>query len=241
MSKQFGPIDAGLEFLHSSGINMKFVFDTGQVKDILKPAMPESELNKYHSVILLGNGGSPMWHALERHGISGTDPVDDFSANVATAYARDHLKTKAILLYPSMYLISLTELGKRAGWSHVSPIGLGIHPVFGLWFAYRAVLLVEARLEPTVRSEQESPCDSCREKPCRTACPSGAVGDVGSFALETCSRFRLGEESICARQCLARLSCPVGSEYRYAETQMHYFYDRSRTTIARYFGAASGN
>ncbi len=238
MTTNLEKLDQGDEFLNANGFNMKFVFDTDAVKDVLGPAMPVSELEKYHSLVLIGNAGSALWHAMEQHGCQGADPIDDFSARVATAYAAEYLESKAILLYPSSYLISLTELGKRARWSFVSPIGLGIHPKFGLWFAYRAVLLVEVRLHPTAVPEWHSPCDTCVDKPCQTSCPPGAVTEPGSFGLETCSLFRLRENSPCARKCLARLSCPVGAEYRYATEQMNYFYDRSIITISRYFGAA---
>lgn len=226
------------EHLDLNGINMRFVFDTSEVADALEPAMPRSVLDDFPSTVLLGNAGRTLWDVLEQKGLAGADPVDDFSISVATDYIELlGMGTRAMIIYPSNYQISLTKLAERAGWSFSTPMGVMIHPEFGPWFAYRAVLLVRPRLEASAPLNASSPCESCADRPCQSACPSGAVGEIGEFALETCSRYRLLDESPCERKCLSRIACPVGTEYRYGDSQMQYFYGRSRKTLARHFGA----
>ncbi|GIS88980.1 MAG: hypothetical protein CM1200mP18_16900 [Gammaproteobacteria bacterium] len=45
--------------------------------------------------------------------------------------------------------IALQKLGKFAGWSHPSPIGIDLHPRYGPWFAFRAVFLINTPCRQT--------------------------------------------------------------------------------------------
>jgi epoxyqueuosine reductase len=113
----------------------------------------------------------------------------------------------------------VTRLGERAGWSHRSPLGLGIHPRFGLWFAYRGVVLLDVEL-PTVReATTTSPCAGCAERPCVAACPPGAVGGPSGLDLVACVGERERAGAACGGGCLARAACPVGAEHRYSDEQ----------------------
>ena len=55
-----------------------------------------------------------------------------------------------------------------------SPIGIMIHPEFGLWHVYRAVLLFAEYIDLPAWSAVENPCDACEAKPCRKVCPADA-------------------------------------------------------------------
>ena len=107
-----------------------------------------------------------------------------------------------------------------AGAGHVSQLGLNIHPVHGLWHAYRAALLFPVAFDLPRPIAGAHPCESCTEKPCLTACPVSAF-DGASYAVDTCAaHLRMTPEGACmSRGCLARHACPVGQGLAYSSEQ----------------------
>lgn len=231
--------ELGREYLASNGINLFHVFDTSTLEDLLSPAIDERVLDKFPSAVLIANAGAEFWLALEKFGMHGNHPVDHFSSHLATTYATNYLKTGFELLYPSDYPISLRAIADRTGWCHPSPLGITIHPHFGTWYAFRSMFLTRIQLPASDCSLTESPCDSCADKPCISACHVGAVGEIGKFELETCARFRIQDSSPCSFSCISRIRCPVGSEYQYDPKQMKYHYRRGRESMARYYSTRS--
>lgn len=113
-----------------------------------------------------------------------------------------------------------------------SPLGLLIHPEFGLWHGYRgAILFADSVPGDRVRSESETvvqslfhPCDECLEKPCTRACPVGAFSPDG-FAVSNCRsylRTEDGRQGCMASGCLARDACPIGRAHRYSPAQLQF-------------------
>ena len=94
---------------------------------------------------------------------------------------------------------------------HPSPIGPLIHPDLGLWHAYRAALLIGTRLDLPPRDGRPSPCDTCADRPCLTACPAGAFAP-GAYDVSACVRHLQGPagDACLDAGCLARDACPVG-------------------------------
>ena len=229
----------GQKYLTEHGFDLWFVFEITEILDILRPAYAAEQLARFSTAILFAHGGPKIWSAMKSSGIGGTDPMDTYSSHVAINYAETFLSGESKLLYPFGETFDLTQLGELAGWSFPSPLGINIHPTYGLWFAFRALLVVEQRLEPSIREEFNSPCDECLDRPCQSACPVGAVSDINAFNLAKCVDFRRQAQSPCAHRCLARLSCPVGSEHRYSKEQLNYHYGRSLATIQRHFESES--
>lgn len=191
-------------------------------------------------VVLLGNGGRRFWEVVQEQWPDTADPLDDFSTAVAQTFSERFLPPCAIKwLYPTPLdttadtaapPVPLQQLGEAAGWAHPSPLGLGISPEFGLWFAYRAAFLLgEVSVDlPTVRTAKRvSPCETCVTRPCVSACPAGAVRSRGTFDVGACSQERLRTGSGCATQCLARLACPIAPQHRYNWAQIAYHYGLS--------------
>ena len=67
----------------------------------------------------------------------------------------------------------------RAEGLKASPLGILMHPEYGLWHAYRGALLFdEALAAEDLNQEPENPihlCALCDRKPCLDACPVGGV------------------------------------------------------------------
>ena len=60
-----------------------------------------------------------------------------------------------------------------------SPLGILIHPDYGLWHGYRGALAFAGALPLPPRDERASPCDDCADRPCLSTCPVAAFGEAG--------------------------------------------------------------
>ncbi len=114
-------------------------------------------------------------------------------------------------------LIPFQRLGRAAGLGGPGPLGLQIHPRFGPWWAYRALVVLDRPLPPG-----PPPGDGCAgcDAPCVAACPAGAVARAG-FDVAACHARRLVAEP-CRLSCAARIACVRGPEHRYRDAQLAF-------------------
>lgn len=183
-------------------------------------------LASFSTVLVFAHAGTRFWRNLPHK--NGTDPLDDHAVQLVSDWLDSSGVQDYRLLYPSTDVaFDLRELGRCLGWHHDSPLGIGLHPIFGTWFAYRVVVAANLELEPEALSGVEAPCMTCADQPCVAACPANAVSSKAAFDLDACSAFRLRPGSVCATRCLAREACPVGTMYRYDEDQVEYHYAHS--------------
>ncbi|HEX6657026.1 MAG TPA: hypothetical protein VF065_03020, partial [Ilumatobacter sp.] len=113
---------------------------------------------------------------------------------------------------------------QRAEGISQSPIGILIHPEHGLWHAYRGAFLFPFALDGVPPpSGDPSPCLSCADQPCLSACPVDAF-TIGGYDADACrAHVRSRAEPVCIEAgCAARLACPIGTEHRYGPDQMHF-------------------
>jgi len=208
--------------------------DCNSLPETISQIMNQSgvPLAAYQRLVLIGHGGRRLWQALQAWGMKTADPVDYYTKSLTHQFIRDYLDNPPTLwLYPGTdTLIPLQQLGELVGWGHPSPLGLGINPVYGVWFAYRAAFLTTAALPLIHNTPSPSPCDSCADRPCIGACPVGAV-QFGPFDVNGCVQHRLQERSSCADRCLARRACPFFSKHRYSLAQIQYHYGHSLQTL----------
>ena len=225
----FGALDA-------AGLNLQAVFDV----DALPPALAGrlhaqvDPARRFRQLILIGNAGPALWHAVHAAGMTTPDPIDDFSVRCVMRWLAARWAGVAVhRLYPGEAPIDLQGLGRLAGWHHDSPFKVGIQPGWGTWFAYRVALLADTALAPSAPLTTASPCASCTDTPCIAACPAGAMAD-GGFALDACIGYRQRAGSRCATRCVARMRCPEGAAQRYPDAHIHHVYAHSLRMIARY-------
>lgn len=174
------------------------------------------------TIVLLGFTGGLQWEVYRCSAEASDrmpDPLDRWSRRVIGSLAREF---GAIDIYPngSVPQPPFQRLATRCEPVHRSPIGLLIHPEWGLWHAYRGALVLAERIELPSFSRSANPCDACGEKPCLSACPVDAFR-AGAFNLKACvDHVRSAAGSDCReRGCAARRACPVGVRYRYAQQQ----------------------
>jgi hypothetical protein len=184
------------------------------------------------AICLIGHFGGGFWPVFktwwqDHPGIS--DPLDSWSRVVIDAVATS-LGCEAV--YPSdRPWHPFQQWAIAAEGLNASPLGMLIHPEFGLWHGYRgAILLDDAALAraknpaPGARTLALHPCERCADRPCLTVCPPGAFTGNG-FAAADCREFLASEAGPGACMnlgCQARDACPIGRKHRYSADQVRF-------------------
>lgn len=126
--------------------------------------------------------------------------------------------------------LPVQRIGQAAGLPAPGPLGVQIHPRFGPWWAYRALVVTGEELaeEPPL----PGPCASC-PAPCISICPASAA-TRGGLSVQACAEHRLRDEG-CQLTCVARRSCIVGREHGYPDEQLAFHMGHSLRVVRDYF------
>jgi hypothetical protein len=176
----------------------------------------------HRTVVMIGNVGGAMWPVFRASEQAPADPLDTWTRSVLAPIAAS---LGATFVHPSDEPFQpFQRWAQEAEGIARSPIGLLIHPEYGLWHAYRGAFLfpfaVAGLPSPTA---DPSPCLSCVAQPCLTACPVGAFTADGYDADACRAHVRSRVAPVCIDAgCAARLACPIGTEHRYGPDQMHF-------------------
>jgi hypothetical protein len=184
--------------------------------DETAPAGPSGSPAK--SVLLVGQTGDAPWPYFlrwrERQPSSLANPLDSWSRMVIGAVAGE-FGARAVSPSDRPYL-PFQQWAMRAEGLKPSPLGILMHPDYGLWHAYRGALLFDVEIPIQAPQEVIHLCDACTGKPCMKACPVGAYSQEG-FAYQACLDHVRGPSGEPCRTggCLDRNACPYGTAYRY--------------------------
>ena len=188
---------------------------------------PGSDGRPLASVVLIGNAGRAMWPEFSRwrdrqFDRGGADPLDRWSKSLIDPLAERY---GAVAFYPSDRPYQpFQQWAKRAEGLTASPLGMLIHPVFGLWHGYRGALGFAEPLPGHLADAATSPCAACVKKPCLTTCPVGAI-DAKVFDVAACRAHLVtpaGQAGCMVQGCVARNACPVGAGHRYPQEQLRF-------------------
>lgn len=173
------------------------------------------------TVVLIGNVGSDLWPHVAPFTDAGTDPLDRWTRRVLDPIAAG---CGAQAAYPFSHPpLPFQRWAMRSAPVHRSPLGMLIHPEYGLWHAYRAAFLFPETHDLPHRLEAPSPCATCDDKPCLAACPVGAFTISGYDVAACAGHLASRNEPRCADSgCHARAACPVGVENTYREDHMRF-------------------
>ena len=174
------------------------------------------------TILLAGNAGPGMWDAFAAAGRVGPDALDAWSRAVLEAVAR-RFEAAALFPFGGPPYLPFQRWAMKAEPLAPSPLGIVIHPDYGLWHGYRGALAFAGRRELPPRDDRASPCESCADRPCLSACPVSAF-DGTRYDVPACADYlRTGDGADCmTRACLARRACPVGLEYVYQPAQAEF-------------------
>ncbi|HLW89863.1 MAG TPA: ferredoxin [Roseiarcus sp.] len=185
----------------------------------------EGSLADVATIVLAGTCGGEGWSAFansaERQD-GRSDPLDRWSRRIIDqlAVARG---AKALYPFGGPPYLPFQRWAMRAEPVEVSPLGMLIHPEYGLWHSYRGALgFVETFPIPEIQ-RRACPCDTCLARPCLSACPVGAFTNAG-YNVDSCASHLLSEQGQACMNggCLARRACPAGAEYRQGEDQARF-------------------
>ena len=217
--------------LQSAGLDLLAVIDNEALREAALPV-------RWPALLLVGNSGPQMWQCMPDDYRKRADPVDDYAFDTVARVLSTHLQSPGWqILFPAVARNAgaecppLQQLGALAGWHHPSPLGTGINDHSGLWFAYRAVVGIDSAMPATGIAATKSPCLSCSEQPCVSACPVRAISYRQMPDMQACADFRLQPQSPCADRCEARLACPVVTAKQNSKAQLAHHYGRSLPSL----------
>lgn len=232
--------EVALANLKSKGLNLFASAKINTLSDEIQNLLRKNliEFDDHDSIIIIAHGGKELWRHLVHPLKEENDPIDNFSINAMRDFGSDALEGDYKILFPlNSIVLPLQKLGRELNLSRPSPLGLDINFDFGIWFAFRGVMITKKNIPSILSDSFQSPCISCETKDCVANCPVGATSLSLNFNLKACGEFRFKESSDCADRCLARISCPYKSEHRYELEQTKYHMGRAShlKSLASYF------
>jgi hypothetical protein len=179
--------------------------------------------------VVVGDGGGAFFAGFQAHrppADADDNPLDRYTAHTIERAATQALAPDPFLIaFPfarapgnstSTGWLPFQRLGQVAGLPRPGPLGVQVHPRFGPWWGYRALIVVRQPLveEPPLAA----PCDGCAA-PCVRACPADALAGR-HLNIDRCAGHRLQDH--CADRCASRLACVAGPEHRYPDAQLAF-------------------
>lgn len=177
------------------------------------------------TLVLIGLVGRTGWDqfAVSAEALDGlADPLDRWSRRCIDVLA-ERFGGTALYPFGAAPFWPFQRWAQRAEALNPSPLGLLIHPDYGLWHSYRGALALAEAIDVEGVRQVESPCASCVAKPCLHACPVGAF-TAENYDVEACAHWlRSPSGSLCMQGgCQARRACPVGTEHAHGPDQTRF-------------------
>jgi epoxyqueuosine reductase len=179
------------------------------------------------ALALIGPMGGSVWWDIVTASPEWTDgapdPVDRWSRRVLDKIAQ---RVGATALYPfgGPPWMPFQTWAQATGRVWESPVRLLVHAEAGLWVSFRGALALPFALDlPPL----PSPCETCADRPCLTACPPRALTGAG-YDLPACHAFldTPAGETCRSAGCRVRAACPVS--VRHARVCQQSAYHMSR-------------
>jgi hypothetical protein len=191
----------------------------------------------FGTLVLAGFTGNNNWRhftgsAEARDGAP--NPLDRWSLQIIGAIARD-LGATALFPFIGPPWLPFQRWARKAEPLHPSPIGMLIHPDWGLWHAWRGALAFREWLELPPRDSRPSPCETCSNKPCLSACPVAAFKQNHYDVAACVDHIESPNGADCMEEgCRARRACPIGAAHRYNPDQANFHMRAFRNAQRRY-------
>ncbi|WP_299723262.1 ferredoxin [uncultured Tateyamaria sp.] len=150
-------------------------------------------------------------HSPEYHD-QAKDPVDRWSKRILNALA-NQIGAKATYPSDGPPYAPFIAWALATGRFWQSPTGMMIHDTAGLMISIRGALTLPAPLEAPEAGQ--SPCATCTDRPCVTACPVGALSATELYDVPACKAYldTPGGGQCMTMGCEVRRACPVSQRF----------------------------
>jgi ferredoxin-like protein FixX len=188
------------------------------------------------SIVLVGFGGDGGWESFVtsrewRDG--GANLLDRWSKRVLCSVAED-VGATPLFPFEGPPWWPFQTWARKAEALFQTPIGILIHPKWGLWHSWRGALAFRSSVDAPPPEVGVSPCESCEERRCLRACPVGAFKTSGYDAARCLEYLDEPNGSSCMTYgCLARRACPIGAQYRYQAERAGFHMTAFRDGVMR--------
>ena len=176
-------------------------------------------------LLLVGTAGAAMWRAFTASPEAQDGrphPLDRWTRRLLQPLAQAH-GARALFPFDGPPWHPFPTWARQAGCGRPSPLGILMHPRYGLWHSYRGAFAFPARRAARPAPAPPHACDSCSQKPCLSACPVGAITASGLDAA-LCRAHIASAAGISCRTggCLARRACPVAADWWQSRPQQAF-------------------
>jgi hypothetical protein len=214
-----------------AGIRALIMVTYNEIDEMLKPmgfCLRGGFVDK-RTTILVGNVGSDIWKLFGEQYDDWVepDPLDEWTRTHLLDLA-EALDCKVVFPFDGPPFAPFQKWAMKADSVFPTPLGPLIHPVYGVWHAYRGALVFEQEVSGIpARANLKSPCEICEKKPCLKVCPVQAF-DGETYAVNKCMDYLATNlECACMNEgCLARHACPVGQKFAYHRQHANFHMDR---------------
>lgn len=187
-------------------------------EDFVTDSLPIGAPN---TLLLVGVVGGMAWRAFDTDRREEEHPLDAWTKRVVDVVATS---CGGFPVYPNdKPFWPFQRWAQRCETLYQSPLGLLIHPEYGLWHAYRAAILFADHFDLPAKSVGPSPCETCADKPCLSNCPVNAFSPSGYDVPQCATHLQGAGRNTCLETgCQARNACPAGRDFRYSDPQMRF-------------------
>ncbi|NFV78654.1 hypothetical protein [Magnetospirillum aberrantis] len=169
----------------------------------------------FGTVVLIGTAGSAFWPYFQAARRDEADPLDHWSRRVMGDLAA-RFGARPLLPQDGPPFLPFQRWAMAAEAVYPSPMGVLVHPQYGLWHSYRGALAFDGPVAVPSRPDGANPCDSCADRPCAAACP---VAAAVPYDVPKCKAYLEAGGECRGIGCLPRHACPLGRDYAYVPEQ----------------------
>lgn len=161
------------------------------------------------TTILLGPTEPGFWaFVTTQSDFCGNNPMDHWSKAAITKLAT-RLDAEPLFPFGGPPYRPFIDWALQSGEAWQSPVGLLVHKDAGLLTSYRGALRFSKKIP--LPAPTTSPCDTCIDRPCVTACPVSALG-IDGYDVPRC-KSNIDVDRTCREACRVRMACPVSKSY----------------------------
>lgn len=216
--------------VRAEGLRLQGVWQPSQGDGV--PSQPDGR--PAAAVCMVGNAGSDFWphfKASPEYQGGQPDPLDCWSWRIGQALAA-RFGGLALFPFDGPPYLPFQQWALRCEPLQHAPLGLLIHPEFGLWQAFRFALAWPSPVQSVDDAGRDAGavtprqgiapatdiCGSCDGQPCLHTCPVRAFTGT-SYRVDDCATWlhQPSGQDCMSRGCQARRACPVGPAWRYGD------------------------